>query len=166
VDLWSGEQHLAHLTVAGADGDPLEVDSDVYENLIGGIDLARDPAQAVRVDTFTRLLFNLEANIVVDSPAYITEKVFAAIETALLEAFAFEKRAFGQLVTSAEVITIIQQIEGVIAVDLDALYLSSDSSDFNSLIPAQIARVENGKILLAQLLLINPIGFTLTENQP
>ena len=77
------------------------------------------------------------------------------------------QRAFGQMVTSAEVITIIQQIEGVIAVDLDALYLSSDSADFKSLLPAQIARVDaDGDIMLAQLLLINPIGVTLGEMQP
>ena len=166
VDLWSGEQHLVHLTVAGADGNPLEVDSDVYKNLISGINKDRDPAQLIRVDTFQRLLFNLEANIVVDTPTYVKEKVFAAIEAALLEAFSFEKRAFGQMVTAAEVVTIIQQIEGVIAVDLDALYLSSDSADFNSLLPVQIARVINGNILVAQLLLINPIGITLTEIQP
>jgi hypothetical protein len=167
VDLWSGETHLVHVTVAGANGDPIDDDSDLYRNLIDGINNARDPAQIVRVDSFSRLLFNLEANIAVDSPKYIKENVFAEIEAALLEAFAFEKRAFGQLVTSAEVITIIQEIEGVIAVDLDALYLSSDGADFKSLLPAQIARVEDdGDILLAQLLLINPIGVILGEMKP
>jgi len=167
VDLWSGETHLVHVTVAGADGDPIDNDSDLFTNLVGGINNARDPAQIVRVDSFSRLLFNLEANVAVDSPRYIQENVFAEIETALLEAFSFEKRAFGQMVTSAEVITIIQQIEGVIAVDLDALYLSSDSADFKSLLPAQIARVDaDGDIMLAQLLLINPIGVTLGEMQP
>ena len=167
ADLWSGETHLVHVTVAGADGDPIDNDSDLFTNLVGGINNARDPAQIVRVDSFSRLLFNLEANVAVDSPRYIQENVFAEIETALLEAFSFEKRAFGQMVTSAEVITIIQQIEGVIAVDLDALYLSSDSADFKSLLPAQIARVDDdGDIMLAQLLLINPIGVTLGEMQP
>jgi hypothetical protein len=167
VDLWSGETHLVHVTVAGADGDPIDPASDLYTNLIGGINNARDPAQIVRVDSFSRLLFNLEANVAVDSPRYIKENVFAGIEAALLEAFAFEKRAFGQMVTSAEVITIIQQIEGVIAVDLDTLYLSSDSAVFNTLLPAQIARVDDsGAILLAQLLLINPIGVTLGEMKP
>jgi len=167
VDLWSGETHLVHVTVAGADGDPIDSDSNLFANLIAGINKARDPAQIVRVDSFARLLFNLEANVAVDSPRYIKEDVFGGIQAALLEAFAFEKRAFGQLVTSAEVITVIQQIGGVIAVDLDTLHLSNVPAEFNTLLPAQIARADdNGAIMLAQLLLINPIGVTLAEMKP
>jgi uncharacterized phage protein gp47/JayE len=167
VDLWSGETHLVHVTVAGADGDPIDQNSDLFTNLVGGINNNRDPEQIVRVDSFQRLLFNLQAKVAVDSPRYIKADVFDAIEDALQEAFAFEKRAFGQMVTSAEVITIIQQIEGVIAVDLDYLYLSSDSAEFETLLPAQIARVnENGLVQLAQLLVINPIGVTLEEMMP
>jgi predicted phage baseplate assembly protein len=167
VDLWSGETHLVHVTVAGADGDPIDESSDLFTNLVGGINNVRDPAQIVRVDSFQRLLFNLQAKVAVDSPRYIKANVYASISDALQRAFAFPKRAFGQIVTSAEVITIIQEIDGVIAVDLDYLYLSSANADFNTLLPAQIARVEdNGLIQLAQLLLINPIGVTLEEMKP
>lgn len=165
VDLWSGETHLIHLTVAGADGNPVDDDSDLFTYLIDGVNNSRDPEQIVRVDSFTRLLFNVEANVAIDK-RYIKQNVSAEIKSALQEAFSFEKRAFGQFVTAAEVITLIQNIKGVIAVDLNGLYLSSASSTLNTLLPVQIARIANGNFLLAQLLLINPIGITLGEMKP
>ena len=59
VALWSGEHHLVHLTIAGADGKPVDPASDLYENLVDAMDAVRDPAQMVRVDQFDSLLFNL-----------------------------------------------------------------------------------------------------------
>jgi hypothetical protein len=165
VKLWANGTQLVHLTVAGANGDPIVINSLLYDNLVSGISRSRDFAQIVRVDTFSRLLFNVDMNVAVDK-RYIRNDIFANIRMALQKTYAFDMRGFGQLVTSAEVITTIQQIEGVIAVDLNALYLFSENVNFNSVLPSQIARVENGNILLAQLLLINPIGITLEEMKP
>jgi predicted phage baseplate assembly protein len=164
IQLWVGDVHLVHLTVAGASGDPISADSQLYTNLVAGINLARDSAQTFRVDSFLELVFNLHANVAVDK-RYIAKDVFVKIQSALQETFSFPKRSFGQPVTAAEVITIIQKIEGVIAVDLDALYLSSETIGLNNLLPAQIARVEHGTVLLAQLLLVNPAGIQLAEMQ-
>lgn len=166
VAVWSGERNLVHLTIAAADGGQVDPASSLYENLVAAINLARDPAQSLRVAGFEKMLFNMQSNVVVDKPRYMVKEVFEAIRTALLETFSFEKRAFGQMVTAAEVLALIQGVPGVIAVDLDALYLSTGSALLNTLLPAQIARLENGIIKKAQLLLINPIGFTLTEVKP
>ncbi len=161
IDLWSGEHHLVHVTIAGEDGEPVEA-GDFRDNFIKALRAARDPSQHARVDTFDLLLFNLVANISVDS-AYISADVFTAIESALTDAFAFEQRAFGQPVTAAEVITTIQNVGGVVYVDLDALYLSSDSQSLNQILPSNIAHSENGAIQKAQLLLINTVGIQLQE---
>jgi hypothetical protein len=47
--------------------------------------------------------------------------VSAEVRTALLAAFAFERRDFAQPVTAAEVIGVMQRVNGVLAIDLDTL---------------------------------------------
>ena len=76
---------------------------------------------------------------------------YLAIQQALAETFSFVKRAFGQPVTAAELLSVIHQVPGVIAVLLNA----------PAVLPALTARRENGEILPAQLLLINESGIHL-----
>ena len=161
VDLWSGEYHLVHVTIAGEDGKPVDA-GQFRDNFIEALEAARDPSQQAKVDTFELLLFNLTANVSVDS-RYITEDVFAAVQAALQSAFAFEQRTFGQPVTAAEVMTVIQKVEGVVYVDLDALYLSSDSSSLNQILLSRVAHVKDGAIQKARLLLLNSLGVQLQE---
>jgi hypothetical protein len=163
VDMWSGEHHLVHLTIAGEDGKPI-TNSDFLKNFMDALDEVRDPTQLIKVDTFSQLLFNLKVNLAVDS-RYIVKDVFTQVETALAEAFSFPKRGFGQGVTTAEVITIIQKTKGVIFVDIESLYLSSEGEALNQILTADSAHVENNVIQPAQLLLINRFGIKLQEVQ-
>jgi hypothetical protein len=165
VALWSGEHHLVHLTVAGADGKPIDPASDLFKNLVAAMNAVRDPAQMVQVDQFDSLLFNVKANLVIDA-RYIAADVLSAAESALKEAFAFVKRAFGQPVTAAEVVTVLQEVEGVIAVDLDALHLTGTTEVLNQILATDIAHMDNGVIHRAQLLLINIMGIKLLEVKP
>jgi len=161
VELWSGEYNLVHLTIAGDDSKPI-TDPDFLNNFMDALDKVRDPTQLIRVGTFSQLLFNLKVNLAVDS-RYVVKEVFTAVKSALAEAFSFPKRGFGQGVSAAEVITIIQKIPGVIFVDIESLYLSSDSEDLDQLLTASIAHVKNNLIQPAQLLLINTLGIILQE---
>ncbi len=163
ISMWSGERQLVHLTIAGDDGKPV-TNPDFLKNFLDALDEARDPTQLIKVDTFSQLLFNLKVNLAVDS-RYIVKDVLTEVETALAEAFAFSKRGFGQGVTTAEVITIIQKIEGVVFVDIESFYLSSAGEDLNQILTASIAHVQNNLIQPAQLLLINAFGITLQEVQ-
>jgi len=166
VDLWQGERHLVHLTIAGADGQPV-TDPKFTDNVRAALDAVRDPAQLVIVDTFDLRLFNLTANVAVDGRS-ITADVFTAVQAALLDAFSFARRGFGQSVTAAEVMTVIQDVPGVVYVDLVWLYPSKAvTSSLNQLLTAGTAYVDtSGKIQHAQLLLINTLGITLQEVQP
>jgi len=163
IELWNGEQRLVHVTIAGEDEEPI-TDSTFLENFNDALDNARDPIQLVKVDTFDQLLFNVVANVAVDDQ-YLTSDVFAAIQTVLAEAFSFANRNFGQAVTAAEVITVIQNVAGVVYVDLESLYLSSEAETLKQSLTANLAHVENGVIQYAQLLLINTLGITLQEVQ-
>jgi hypothetical protein len=66
-------------------------------------------------------------------------------------------------VTAAEVLAVMQRVEGVIAVDLDALHFSTETPKRRERLPANIARWASGQILPAELLTLDPEGIDLTE---
>ena len=163
IALWTGNAQIVHLTIAGAAGDAVLPESALYQNLLAAIDAARDPVQRVQVDSYQPLRFNLEAKLLID-PRYEVKTVIAKVRSALLQTFSFDPRAFGQTVTAAEAIATLQPIEGMIAVDLDALYRLSSSKTLEQILPADRARWNEAiaQIDPAQLLLINPDGIRLT----
>lgn len=168
ISLWNGETYLVHITIADDNGKKVEVSSSTYENLRDAIDANRDPTVEVRIESFQPLTFNLKATVLYD-PRYLADDVKEEIEEALLGGFSFDQRSFGQPVTAAEIISVIHEVDGVVAVDLDALAIGSGGLKaaetrqlLTSVLPARIARRENGDILPAQLLLINASGIDLT----
>jgi len=73
------------------------------------------------VSGYTPVTFSLEASVLIDTPRYLAVNVLADVRARLEETFAFDARDFGQPVTLAEVVTAIQQVTGVIAVDMISL---------------------------------------------
>lgn len=161
--LWSGERRLVHLTIAGADGAEVADDASLYTNLVAAVDAARHVHGRVLVDSYTPLAFSLDARLVVDA-AYVAEDVRAAVEAALLDAFSFQTRAFGQGVTASEVLAVMQAVDGVVAVDLDAL--AGNDPFAVPRIPARVARWDSGVIRPAELLTVDPDGLELTTVTP
>lgn len=169
VALWTGEAQEVHLTIADASGDPVADSADLFVNLSAAVAAARDPLQAVDIGSFTPLFFNVSARVWID-PAYVWEAVRADLEARLKVAFGFEARAFGQAVTSAEVIHTLHTAAGVVGVDLDELYRITDTGApagalLAPALPAHDARFDptTGDVLPAELLLINTFGIDLTE---
>jgi predicted phage baseplate assembly protein len=156
---------VAHLTIAGEDGTVIERDSPVAQALAGAIRLACDPATATRVDGHQPLFFDLHARIVVERK-HSADAVAGAARAAVLEAFSFQRRDFGQPVSAAEVIAAIQRVPGVLAVDLDRLYpvglppTGAKTGVLMTVLAAAHARPGPGGIRPAQLLLANPVGIT------
>src|SRR5262249_52114604 len=131
---------LVHVTIAAAAppaADPSEpaplatreVDpvSPLYRNLVEAIGRAHDPAQRFLVDTYGPRFFNVRGRVLVDAPRYEPAAVLAAVEAALKASFAFERRGFGQRVTAAEVLAVMQNVPGVVAADLHQLYPYEDN---------------------------------------
>ena len=152
VNLWNGESYLVHITIADDSGQTVDESSATYTNLVDAIDAARDPTAEVRIDSIDALTFDVKATVLYDA-AYVSDDVKASIEAALADAFCFDKREFAQPVTPAEIISVIHQVEGVVAVDLDTP---------SAVLAAEIARWKGGEILPAQLLTINTSGINLT----
>jgi hypothetical protein len=69
----------------------------------------------------------LQATVLVD-PRFVIGDVVAAVEGALLDTFSFAKRDFAQPVTGAEVVTVIQSVDGVVATNLESLAIDSAAS--------------------------------------
>lgn len=162
--LWQGESKVIHITIAGADGGPISTVSALYKNLRLSMEAARDPGHRVQVASFVPLTFNVQAKLLV-TRGYLVDKVQATVTSAVLSAFSFHRRAFGQAVTKSELLAAMQGVEGVDAVDLDALYFSSNAATLENRLPARTAGWDDANSLVraAELLLVNPRSIQLTE---
>lgn len=175
VALERGSFRLVHVSAASASGDPIGPTDPLRGLLSEAIQAARDPARPFALDTFLPLFFDVRARVLVDS-RYVEEDVLAAAQLAILERFSFAMRAFGQPVTSAEVVTVVQGVEGVVAVDLIDLHVVVEGVTVSTVaadvLPAHRARLADPlpgvppAVLLAELLLVNPAGITLERMTP
>ncbi|MCD4736932.1 MAG: hypothetical protein K8R53_12885, partial [Bacteroidales bacterium] len=156
-----GQSRLIHITVASASG--LEVESKTHDELCNAIDSFRDPIESVKVDGFQLRKFSIDALLIIDK-RYFADDVKSQVEASLIDEFSFDKRDFGQSVTAAEVFSVMQSVEGVIAINLNKLELDNVKSNpvsSTTILSSEKARVENETILQAELLLLDPDGLKL-----
>jgi predicted phage baseplate assembly protein len=166
--LWDGSRRVVAVTIAAANGGPIDESSTLHRKLESAIAEARAGFEPVRVVSFQPLFFDVEAGILAD-PAHEPDTVMERVEGTLLSAFAFEARAFGRGVSAAEVIALIQSVDGVSAVDLDALHLVTEAASPASpasTLPAHDTHWHDGDMRPAELLMINPAGISLREMAP
>ena len=179
IALWRNGVQWIHLTVGSdapvpsADGTVtalsdhrVDPTSPLGRHLVDAIERSMEPSLRIRVDTYQPIFFNVGAKVLID-PRYLWADVEAAVTSALTEAFAFERQAFGQAVAMAEVIRVVQSVTGVVFVDVDALHRFDEppASPPPDLLPAGGVTWEDDQVepaALAQLLVINPLGMTLT----
>lgn len=164
VSLWDGENKIVHVTVAGADGNPLPASAPLMKTLIKSIAGASAPGCACRVGSFRPLSFNLAAKLLIDAH-FSSDEVRKAVSSAVQSAFSFAARAFAESVTKSELLAIMQTVPGVIAVDLDSLHLSSSPVSLESRLGARSADWDeaHAAIRSAELLLVNPREINLSE---
>ncbi|WP_347351817.1 putative baseplate assembly protein [Intrasporangium sp.] len=175
-----GGRPWVHLTVAAAAAvaDPGGLGSAVADhrvaataplraNLVDALAAASEPSMPIRVDTYQPVFFDVAAKVLLD-PRHRWSEVTDAVTTALVDTFSFAARGFGQPVTTTEVVTTIQATPGVVFVDLDALHrfdLPATLPADGRLVADLVAWPEQHPepTVLTQLLLVNPIGITLTQ---
>jgi hypothetical protein len=165
--LWDGRAERVHLTVASASGNPLLPTDQTYLGLARAIARQRDPARPYMLDSFLPRYFNLRARLRLGA-RFEEAIVLGQVRAALLAAFGFARRGFGQGVSAAEVVTQMQRVPGVVAVDLEDFYRVVDlavpgsvslSSYLESAPAAWDSRLRQATP--AELLLINPVGLAL-----
>ena len=185
VALWLGDAFVVHVTIAAAAATAIpegnggtsalathvvDPTAPLFVNLVDAVTLARDPAQRFIVDSYQPLFFNVKAKVLVDQ-RHVTIAVLDAVGDALVSPFRSKQRGFGQPITAAEVVTVIQGVPGVVACDLDQLYKYQEGQQppdpaaqiTPGLLEADRVRLDpaTGQIQPSQLLLINPAGITL-----
>ena len=154
---WTGQSRGAFLTVAGTAGEAVEETSAVYGNLLAAMRQAGDPQVAVRAASYRRASFHIAATLKCN-PDYETDRVLAAARDALRSAFSFDTREFGQTIALSEVVTIMQAVDGILAVDVDALHRTDGigGGGLQHFLPAARPQADaQGNLLAAELLLLD-----------
>jgi hypothetical protein len=119
--------------------------SPTYRSLFDAINEFKDPPINVRIDPFKKKLFNLRGRLIVKKDRD-RDLMKQAVLQKLHDGFSFEAREFGHPVTRSEVVASIQNVDGVVAAEVDYLHLSTESEGVNDILTAD----------LAELLIINP----------
>jgi len=125
------------ITIAGADGAEVGPDTNTYLQLTAALKRFGDPRLRVKVKSCQQMTFKIEARVAVN-PDFIPAQVLAAVKEKLENTFSFSARAFGQHVTSSEVIAVMQSVPGVTSLCLQKLAFTRDDTDKVKL-PAAIA---------------------------
>lgn len=168
VEIWDGFVSRIHITLAAANGDPVDETSPLYQNLNQAVETFRDPGPPFVLASFRPCSFNVVGKLMIDE-RYDPEIVKSEATDRLLSVFDFSQRQFGQGVSAAEVMALMQSVQGVISVDLDALHRSEQARQLETYVEAAIARWDTAKsppqVAQAELLLVNPAGIELEVNK-
>jgi len=153
---WDGRRRRVFVTIAGSGGKSVPdggfLSSTLFESLLE----VGDPNVPLRIASYRKALFRLGADVIVQ-PDYLEDNVLAAVEEALRDRFSFDARDFGQPVALSEVVSTIQNVEGVVAVDLNHLYRSENSPELEALLPSD-RPLEGalGEVDAAEILFLDP----------
>jgi predicted phage baseplate assembly protein len=157
---WVGEDSHVFLTVAGEDEAPLDPAGAVLGNLAQAIAAQSVPGTGVTLRPARVARFTLRARLLID-PAYRdtgggATTVLTAAEAALRAAYAYAQRGIGQPVRASDVITLLQSVAGVRAVDLDALHRTDRPVGLSAILRAAVPRSGvQGTLLGAEILLLS-----------
>ena len=152
---WFGEVQGVLLTVAGANGTAVASDSELAKNLRGAINNFRDPAVPVNSVSYIEVPFGLTARLYTDDKRD-PEVVRAKAEELLKASFNFDKGKLAHAVLASDIFALLHDIDGVVGVDLDALYFAEEVPTHAHRLPAKAGRINNqGVVLGAELLTLD-----------
>lgn len=106
------------LTIAGANGGIFQQTDQTVIKLIAALLANGSPFVPVQVVSYTPVLFEVGASIQIDTSQYDPTQVLAAAWQALASTYNFQNQQFGYGVAQSQIIQTIQQVPGVIALEL------------------------------------------------
>jgi predicted phage baseplate assembly protein len=155
---WDQEHRAILLTVAGPGGNNIAPDGAILKGLLTAIQAAGDPHVSVAVKPYRPVLFTVAA-AVATNPDRDSNTVVKAVRDALLAEYSFDRRAFAQPLFLSEVIATMQNVTGVIAVNVTEFYRNGTSpppSTAPEVLVADPPAVSASGTLGAELLTIDP----------
>ncbi|MGF6289686.1 putative baseplate assembly protein [Paraburkholderia youngii] len=126
---WTGERRAIHLSVAPQAGGAFSADA--LARISATLGTERDPNHRLIVANYAAVPIRIAASLNVD-PKRENAQVLAAARAALLDALSFEQRAFAQPVFLSDMYRVLQDVEGVVSVDIDVLDLKSTDAGFRA----------------------------------
>jgi hypothetical protein len=160
---WVGRRRSVFLTLAGANGIAFQPDDLTITSLLQALQDAGNPYVPVYVanPSYNPVLFEVGANVKIDTTDYDPTQVLAQVWQSLSTSFSFDQRQLGQGVAQSEIIAVIQQTPGVIAVELTAFNRRGQppapGAALQPVLPAASpAAGQQGTPAGAELLLIDP----------
>ncbi len=117
-----------------------------------------DPQVEVKVLPHDERAFRLGMSVGVDA-TYDTDDVLEAVDAAIVDAFAFDKRQLNQALHQSEITAIAHGVDGVVSVDIDFLYTGSSPILSDRLLPQQSSVTGSGNALPSGLLVIDEDPF-------
>lgn len=128
VWVWENTKKAVHITIAGEKGSEVPESSLLYLNLKESIENNLSQKTYFTLENYLPKYFTFTGSLKVD-PRYEFDKVHEEIIQTLRDHYAFENREFGQSVALSALIGFIHRIDGVVAVDIDTLYIiTADNS--------------------------------------
>jgi hypothetical protein len=125
---WFGQTRGVFLTVAGANASTFEPGDSTIVNLAKALTDAGNPFVPLKILSYVSVFFEIGANVRVDGVNYDPSEVLGRVWQSLAAAFAFSNREIGQGVAQSEVIELIQQNAGVIAVEMTVFQRRQDGA--------------------------------------
>jgi predicted phage baseplate assembly protein len=152
LPLRAGRTIVVTVALAGASA---EEAGDRLEDLATALRTHGDPRVQVEVLPHAEATFRLALTVAVD-PAYEAEAVLGGVDTALRAAYSFDARGFTEPVHRSELTAVAHGVAGVLAVDIDRLYVGTTPGLADRLLAQQPGVGSAGTALPAGLLLLDP----------
>ena len=148
--VWDGLAPAVYLTIAGQDGGTFSEP----QNLVAALNNARDPNHRLSVGNYQSVPILLSATALV-SPEYVQADVLKAANAAVLNALAFDNLKLGQSLHLSGMFSVLQNVPGVVAVDIDLFAFRRPDGmslvDFNAYQDARgVERMPDGSVSLTQ----------------
>jgi hypothetical protein len=154
---WFGKTRRIFLTIAGANGSQFNAGDPTAIHLTQALQSSGNPFVPLQVASYIPVLFEVAGNVLVDNVNYDPKEVLGRVWLALTTGFAFEMRGLGQGVAQSEVISLIQQTAGVVAVELTAFNRSGQpASALPAVLQAGAPVTGANSARAAELLLLDP----------
>jgi predicted phage baseplate assembly protein len=151
---WFGEKRGIFVTVAGSQGAEVSESSDLYQNLLKAMRSSGNPLVPLQVKSYKAGLFRLAAALKIDS-TFLPDKVLGEAEEKLRRTFSFSARAFGQPVHLSEVVARLQDVPGVVAVNVTSLYRSTEAAVLREHLSAAVPLPSRTQVLPAEILTLD-----------
>lgn len=117
--VWRGLEKAVHLTVAGQRGGVFSPDE--LKILHSALTRQRDPNHPLLLANVSRVAIEIEAKVTVEG-RFVRDAVAREVRKALLEALDFGQVEFAQPIHLSDVYRILQEVRGVLFVDIDVFH--------------------------------------------